>query len=84
MGTLLARNTRLLVTMDDARREISGGEMLIRDGFIEAIGERNSLAQQADKAADLSGHIVLPGFVILIITSINRSTAPILHRKTRA
>jgi 8-oxoguanine deaminase len=61
MGTLLVRNTRLLVTMDDARREISGGEMLIRDGFIEAIGERNSLTQQADEVADLSGHIVLPG-----------------------
>ena len=29
MGTLLVRNTRVLVTMDDARREISGGEMLI-------------------------------------------------------
>jgi 8-oxoguanine deaminase len=63
MGTLLVRNTRVLVTMDDARREISGGEMLIRDGFIEAIGERNSLAQQADEVADLSGHIVLPGFI---------------------
>jgi hypothetical protein len=63
MGTLLVRNTRVLVTMDDARRKISGGEMLIRDGFIEAIGERNSLAQQADEVADLSGHIVLPGFV---------------------
>jgi 8-oxoguanine deaminase len=63
MGTLLVRNTRVLVTMDDARREISGGEMRIRDGFIEAIGERNSLAQQADEVADLSGHIVLPGFV---------------------
>jgi cytosine/adenosine deaminase-related metal-dependent hydrolase len=63
MGTLLVRNARVLVTMDDARREIARGEMLIRDGFIEAVGERNSLPQQADEIVDLAGHIVLPGLI---------------------
>src|SRR5262249_31961514 len=61
MGTLLVRNARVLVTMDDARREIARGEMLIRDGFIEAVGEPNSLPQEADEIVDLTGHIVLPG-----------------------
>jgi len=63
MGTLLVRNARVLVTMDDARREIARGEMLIRDGFIEAVGEPNSLPQKADEIVDLTGHIVLPGLI---------------------
>jgi 8-oxoguanine deaminase len=63
MGTLLVRNARVLVTMDDARREIARGEMLIRDGFIEAVGERNTLSPQADVVVDLGGHIVLPGLI---------------------
>jgi 8-oxoguanine deaminase len=63
MGTLLVRNARVLVTMDDARREIARGEMLIRDGFIEALGEPNSLPQEADEIVDLTGHIVLPGLI---------------------
>ncbi len=63
MGTLLVRNVRVLVTMDDARREIPHGEMLIRDGFIESVGERNSLPQHADEIIDLTGHIVLPGLI---------------------
>jgi 8-oxoguanine deaminase len=63
MGTLLVRNAHVLVTMDDVRREIARGEMLIRDGFIEAVGERNSLSPQADEIVDLGGHIVLPGLI---------------------
>ena len=63
MGTLLVRNARVLVTMDDARREIARGEMLIRDGVIEAVGERNSLSPRADVIVDLAGHIVLPGLI---------------------
>jgi cytosine/adenosine deaminase-related metal-dependent hydrolase len=63
MGTLLIRNPRVLVTMDDARREIAWGGMLIRDGFIEAVGETNSLPRQADEIVDLTGHIVLPGLI---------------------
>jgi imidazolonepropionase-like amidohydrolase len=47
----------------DARREIPDGEMLIRDGFIEPIGGRNTLPQEADEIVDLSDHIVLPDFI---------------------
>lgn len=63
MSTLLVRNARVLVTMDDTRREIAHGGLFIRDGFIERVDYNNNLPQQADKIVDLSGHVVLPGFV---------------------
>jgi cytosine/adenosine deaminase-related metal-dependent hydrolase len=63
MSTLLVRNARVLVTMDETRREIARGGMFIRDGFIEQVGNTNILPEQADEVVDLSGHIVLPGLV---------------------
>ena len=63
MSSLLVRNARVLVTMDESRREISGGGMFIRDGFIEQVGRNDDLPQQADETVDLSGHVVMPGFV---------------------
>ncbi|GAB4470591.1 MAG: 8-oxoguanine deaminase [Anaerolineales bacterium] len=63
MTTLLVRNCTVLVTMDDERREIQNGAMLIRDGFIEQVGETNQLSAEADEVLDLSGHIVFPGLV---------------------
>jgi cytosine/adenosine deaminase-related metal-dependent hydrolase len=49
--------------MDDQRREIAGGGMFIRDGFIERIGQSNDLPDSADKVLDLDGHIILPGLI---------------------
>jgi cytosine/adenosine deaminase-related metal-dependent hydrolase len=49
--------------MDVPRREIEGGGLFIRDGFIEQVGEAKTLPQQADEIVDLSGHVVLPGLV---------------------
>ncbi len=63
MSTLLVRRATLLVTMDDARREIPNGGMFIRDGFIEQIGPTETLPQEADEVLDLEGHIVLPGLI---------------------
>ena len=63
MSTLLVRNARVLVTMDETRREIARGGMFIRGGFIEQVGDTKNLPQIADEIFDLSGHIVLPGFV---------------------
>src|SRR5689334_18254965 len=63
MSTLLIRNSRILVTMDDKRREIERGALFIRDGFIEQVGLDKDLPQTADEVVDLSGHIVLPGLV---------------------
>ena len=53
----------MLVTMDDQRREISGGGLFVRDGFIEKVGLSQDLPEAADDVLDLKGHIVLPGLI---------------------
>ena len=63
MTTLLVKNAQLLVTMDDHRREIPGGGLFIRDGFIEKVGRDNELPANADEVVDMSGHLVMPGMV---------------------
>ncbi len=63
MSTLLVRNVTLLVTMDDQRREIPGGGLFIRDGFIEKVGLGQDLPELADTVLDLQGHVVLPGLI---------------------
>jgi 8-oxoguanine deaminase len=49
--------------MDDQRREIPGGGLFIRDGWIEQIGPSSELPTSADSILDLDGHILLPGLV---------------------
>ncbi len=63
MATLLVRNAALLVTMDDARREIADGSLFARDGVIEAVGPSDALPTTADEVIDARGQIVIPGLV---------------------
>ncbi len=63
MSTLLVRNARILVTMDDHRREIADGGLFIRDGFIEQLGPTLELPTTADEVLDLRGYIILPGLI---------------------
>jgi len=63
MPTLLVRNVTLLVTMDDQRREIPGGGLFVRNGFIEKVGFSKDLPETADDVLDLDGCIVLPGLI---------------------
>ena len=63
MSTLLVKNAHILVTMDDLRREIRGGGLFIRDGFIEQAGATDQLPATADEVLDLTDHILLPGLV---------------------
>ena len=63
MSTLLIRNAAILVTMDDASRELRDTSMFARDGRIEAIGPSSLLPDTADETLDLSDHIVIPGLV---------------------
>lgn len=63
MSTLLARHARVLVTMDDQRREIADGAIFVRDNVIESIGTTAELPATADEVIDLSGHVVLPGLI---------------------
>jgi cytosine/adenosine deaminase-related metal-dependent hydrolase len=63
MKTLLIRHARVLVTMDDARREIADGAVYIRGNVIEQVGSSAELPQTADEIIDASGQVVMPGLV---------------------
>jgi cytosine/adenosine deaminase-related metal-dependent hydrolase len=63
MSTLLVKHAQVLVTMDDDRREIADGGMYIEDGFVRRVGITADLEGSADEVLDLSGHLVLPGFI---------------------
>ena len=61
--TLLIRHADVIVTMDDARREIRDGAMLVEDHRIIAVGTTDTLPAAADEVLDLTGHVVVPGLV---------------------
>ena len=63
MSTLLVKNTTILVTMDDQRREIRDGGLFIRGGKIEQVGITSELPSEADEVLDLRDHILLPGLI---------------------
>jgi len=70
MSLLLIKQAEVLVTMDDARREIKNGAVLIRDNVIEMVGDSaelrskiETLGLQPDRRIDASGCIVIPGLV---------------------
>jgi len=60
MTTLKIRNARVIVTMDSARRELKGADILIRAGIITAIG---TIKAAADEVIDARGCVVTPGLV---------------------
>lgn len=61
MAELLLRNARSVVTMDAARREIAGGDILIRDGVIAAVGK--GIVAPGAEVLDAGGCVVTPGLV---------------------
>jgi cytosine/adenosine deaminase-related metal-dependent hydrolase len=66
MALTVLRHADVLVTMDDARREIADGAIAWRDGIIEAVGTSADLAMLADGADQLveaTGCVVTPGLV---------------------
>jgi 8-oxoguanine deaminase len=63
MATLLVRHARLVVTMDDARREIADGAVFVRDQVIEAVGPSADLPSSADEVVDARDQVVIPGLV---------------------
>jgi cytosine/adenosine deaminase-related metal-dependent hydrolase len=64
MPTLLVKDIKLLVTMDDQRREIPSGAIFVRDGVIIAVGTLDDMpSQTADEVIRLPNHIVIPGLV---------------------
>jgi len=63
MSTFLLKNAALLITMDEERRQIEQGGLLVRDNVIEMVGPSSELPQEADRVIDASGMVVLPGLV---------------------
>jgi len=63
MSTLLLKHAALLITMDEKRRRIGQGGLLVRDNIIEMVGPSSELPQEADRVIDASGMVVLPGLV---------------------
>jgi 8-oxoguanine deaminase len=60
---VLLANASVLVTMDETRREIRAGAVLVEGNRIAAVGPSADLAGRAEDSIDLSGHVVCPGFV---------------------
>jgi len=63
MKTLLLRNADVVATMDEHRREIAGGHVLIEGDRIASVGPADEAPDQADEVIDLAGHVLLPGLV---------------------
>ncbi|WP_460272178.1 8-oxoguanine deaminase [Celeribacter sp. ULVN23_4] len=57
----LIRNADAILTMDDDRRELKGGDILVRDGVIEAVGQ--GLYDDDAQIVDGRGCLVTPGLV---------------------
>jgi len=49
--------------MDEKRRRIGQGGLLVRDNVIERVGPTSELPQEAERVIDASGMVVLPGLV---------------------
>lgn len=62
MTTTLLRGADTVLTMDDARRELTGCDILLRDGVIAQIGQGLS-APEGATVLDVSGCLVTPGLV---------------------
>ncbi len=65
MTTTLIRNATLVATMDDDRREIANGAILIDGSRIVSVGTTGDLVAtaEADDVIDATGMVLLPGLV---------------------
>ncbi len=61
MSEILIRNAAAVVMMDAARREIAGGDVLIRGGQIAAVGQ--GIVAPAAQVVQAAGCVVTPGLV---------------------
>ena len=60
---LLIENAWLVATMDDERREIAGGWVAVRDGYVAEIGGASDQAPIAQRSVDATGCLVTPGLI---------------------
>jgi cytosine/adenosine deaminase-related metal-dependent hydrolase len=62
MNMILLRGAETILTMDDARRELAGADILLENGVIAAIGTALEVPEGAE-VVDVSGCLVTPGLV---------------------
>ena len=60
--TILLKNALVLVTMDDNRREIANGAILLQGSRILAVGASGEMPP-ADETIDFTGHVLTPGLI---------------------
>jgi 8-oxoguanine deaminase len=63
MKTLLAKNAALVITLDGERRELKDTSLYAEDGIIKQIAPVSALPPTADTVLDMTGQILMPGFV---------------------
>ena len=63
MTTTLLKNAAVLVTMDDARRELAGGSVLVKGNRVVSIHASHGRLPPAQEVIDCSGHVVMPGMI---------------------
>ncbi len=63
-SSLKIDRAQYLVTVDDRRRVIRDGSVVVRDGYISHVGKAGDLRHVgADRVIDATGMVVTPGFV---------------------
>ncbi|MCB8945819.1 MAG: 8-oxoguanine deaminase [Ardenticatenaceae bacterium] len=66
MTTILVKNARLLITMNDAGENIADGAMFVRDNVIAWIGRSDEIPEKmktADRLITATDKVVLPGLI---------------------
>lgn len=63
MARVLLRHADFLVTLDEKRRVIPDGGLVIEDGIIRQVGLTAELPNRADQVVEAQGMVVLPGLV---------------------
>ena len=60
---LLVRNAMLVATVDTSRRELPGGWVAVKDGFISAVGSSADTMPRANRVIDATDCLVTPGLI---------------------
>ncbi len=60
---LVVVNAGLVATVDDDRRELSGGWVAVTDGLVVGVGDSTSPSPPAGRRLDAAGGLVTPGLV---------------------
>jgi cytosine/adenosine deaminase-related metal-dependent hydrolase len=63
VADLLIRNAALVATVDMSRRELPGGWVAVKGGFISAVGSSTEPAPRANQVIDATDCLVTPGLI---------------------